>query len=174
MNNFDFSSEKLPGSEYGLIRRKDTTSKTASQYRRYPSNVQWDSEDARLMALEIYLHQQRFDLSASLTTDDLLLTSRGVGDGESTMADGHPAASREATSLNNEDSVRIDIYSSENNAFSLQAESLIVSMFCTPDNQILPKEVFLRNASYRQLMAIKIPFYFFVTRVIQLHFHYVI
>ncbi|CAF0995675.1 unnamed protein product [Adineta ricciae] len=148
VNNFDFSSEKLTGSEYGLIRRKDATSQTAPQYRRYPSNIQWDSEDARLMALEIYLHQQKFDLSASLTTDDLLLTSRGVGDGESTMIDGHPAASREVMSVNNEDS----------------AESLIVSMFCTPDNQILPKEVFLRNASYRQLIAIKIPFYFFVTR----------
>ena len=38
-------------------------------------------------------------------------------------------------------------------------------MFCTPDNQIYPKDVFLRHASYRQLIAIKIPFYFFVTRV---------
>ena len=110
MNNFDFSTEKLTGSEYGLIRRKDTTSQTPPQYRRYPSNVQWDSEDARLMALEIYLHQQKFDLSASLTTDDLLLTSRGVGDGESTLVDGHPVASREVTSVNNEDSVHIDIF----------------------------------------------------------------
>ena len=41
-------------------------------------------------------------------------------------------------------------------------------MFCTIDNQIFPKEAFPRNASYRQLIAIKIPFYFFVTRVISL------
>ncbi|UJR28505.1 hypothetical protein I4U23_009743 [Adineta vaga] len=148
VTNFDFSSEKLPGSDYGLIKQKDHTNKNTPQYRRYPSNVQWDPEDARLMALEIYLHQQRFDLSTSLTADDLLLTSRGVGDGNSMLATDHTAVSREATAVNHED----------------LAESLIVSMFCTPDNQIYPKEVFPRDASYRQLMAIKIPFYFFVTR----------
>jgi hypothetical protein len=38
-------------------------------------------------------------------------------------------------------------------------------MFCTLENQIFAKDVFLRNTSYRQLIAIKIPFYFFVTRV---------
>ncbi|CAF1379534.1 unnamed protein product [Adineta steineri] len=145
---FDFSLEKLPGTEYGLIRQKDNTNKNAPQYRRYPSNVQWDPEDSRLMALEIYLHQQKFDLSASLNTDDLLLTSRGVGDGDSTIAANHTAVTREASTANHDDS----------------AESFIVSMFCTPDNQIVPKEVFPRHTSYRQLMAIKIPFYFFVTR----------
>ena len=40
-------------------------------------------------------------------------------------------------------------------------------MFCTPDNQIFPKDAFPRHTSYRQLIAIKIPFYFFVTRVMK-------
>lgn len=54
--------------------------------------------------------------------------------------------------------------------FYFKAESLIVSMFCTGDSQIYPKDVFLRDSSFRQLIAIKIPFYFFVTRVIELKF----
>lgn len=138
VTNFDFSSENLPGTEYGLIRQKNNTDgNTNPQYRRYPINVQWDPEESRLMALEIYLHQQKLDLTASLHADDkphdLLLTSRGDGD---------------SNAVNSED----------------MAESLIVSMFCTGDNQIYPKNVFLRDTSYRQLIAIKIPFYFFVTR----------
>jgi hypothetical protein len=169
--NFDFSSEKLPGTEYGLIRQKDNNNnnKNTPQYRRYPSNVQWDPEDGRLMALEIYLYQQKLDLTASLNIDDVLLTSRGVGDGDSSMTAGLAAAARDTTTINQEDLVKyfsnLDLI--ENLLISFQAESLIVSMFSTPDNQIFPKETFLRNASYRQLMAIKIPFYFFVTRVIE-------
>jgi hypothetical protein len=105
---FDFSSEKLPGSEYGLIRQKDNK-KNTPQYRRYPSNVQWDPEDPRLMALEIYLHQQKLDLSASINGDDktydLLLTSRSVGDGDSTIAATHVAAARDSVAANQEDLV---------------------------------------------------------------------
>lgn len=109
MTNFDFSSEKLPGTEYGLIRSKDNSTKTnAPQYRRYPVNVQWDPEEPRLMALEIHLHQQKLDLSASLNTDDkpydLLLTSRGTGEGESSIATSH-AALRDSTGINQEDLV---------------------------------------------------------------------
>ncbi len=105
MTNFDFSSEKLSGTEYGLIRQKDNNKKNMPQYRRYPSNVQWDPEEPRLMALEIYLHQQKFDLSASINADekpyDLLLTSRGVGDGDSTI----PTVTRDPTAANQEDLV---------------------------------------------------------------------
>ncbi len=105
VTNFDFSSEKLPGTEYGLIRQKDNNKKNTPQYRRYPSNVQWDPEEPRLMALEIYLHQQKLDLSASLNTDekpfDLLLTSRSVGDGDPTIA----TATRDPTAVNQEDLV---------------------------------------------------------------------
>jgi hypothetical protein len=101
--NFDFSSEILPGSEYGLIRQKDTNT---PQYRRYPSNVHWDPEDARLVALEIYLYHQKLDLSASMSADDktydILLTSRGVGDGHSTIGG---AASRDSAIANQEDTV---------------------------------------------------------------------
>ncbi len=106
MANFDFSSEKLPGTEYGLIRQKDSNKKNTLQYRRYPSNVQWDPEDSRLMALEIYLHQQKLDLSASLNTDDLPLTSRGVGDGDSTISVGQLALTRDAVAINQEDLVK--------------------------------------------------------------------
>jgi hypothetical protein len=105
VTNFDFSSEKLSGTEYGLIRQKDNNKKNTPQYRRYPSNVQWDPEEPRLMALEIYLHQQKLDLSASLNTDekpyDLLLTSRSVGDGDPTIA----TATRDPTAVNQEDLV---------------------------------------------------------------------
>ncbi len=105
VTNFDFGSEKLPGTEYGLIRQKDNNKKNTPQYRRYPSNVQWDPEEPRLMALEIYLHQQKLDLSASLNTDekpfDLLLTSRSVGDGDPTIA----TATRDPTAVNQEDLV---------------------------------------------------------------------
>jgi len=105
VTNFDFSSEKLSGTEDGLIRQKDNNKKNTPQYRRYPSNVQWDPEEPRLMALEIYLHQQKLDLSASLNTDekpyDLLLTSRSVGDGDPTIA----AATRDPTAVNQEDLV---------------------------------------------------------------------
>ena len=172
MANFDFSSEKLPGTEYGLIRSKDTKNNNAPQYRRYPINVQWDPEEPRLMALEIHLHQQKLDLSASLNADDkpydLLLTSRGAGDGEAGAGTSH-AAIRDSTGLNQEDLVNSSSQTSEqiHALFLLQAESLIVSMFCTADNQIFPKDVFLRDSSYRQLIAIKIPFFFFVTRVIR-------
>ena len=109
MTNFDFSSEKLPSTEYGLIRQKDNSKKNTPQYRRYPSNIQWDPEEPRLMALEIYLHQQKLDLSASLTADDKpydsLLTSRGVGDGDSTIAGVHTATPRDPAVANHEDSV---------------------------------------------------------------------
>ena len=109
MTNFDFSSEKLPGTEYGLIRSKDNSKKpNAPQYRRYPVNVQWDPEEPRLMALEIHLHQQKLDLTASLNADDkpydLLLTSRGTGEGESGIATNH-AALRDSTGVNQEDLV---------------------------------------------------------------------
>jgi hypothetical protein len=108
--NFDFSSEKLPGTEYGLNRQKDNNQKNVPPYRRYPSNVQWDPEEPRLMALEIYLHQQKLDLSASLNADDknydLLLTSRGVGDGgDSTIAANHAAAARDSAVASQEDLV---------------------------------------------------------------------
>ncbi len=107
MTNFDFGSEKLPGTEYGLIRQKDNNKKNIPQYRRYPSNVQWDPEEPRLMALEIYLHQQKLDLSVSFNADDMLLTSRGVGDGESTIAAAHAAASaRDSVAANQEDLVK--------------------------------------------------------------------
>lgn len=111
MANFDFSSEKLPGTEYGLIRSKDNSKKNnAPQYRRYPSNVQWDPEESRLMALEIYLHQQKLDLSASLNADDkpydLLLTSRGAGDGDSTIAAGNVTA-RDSRAAGQEDLVNL-------------------------------------------------------------------
>ena len=112
VTNFDFSSEKLPGTEYGLIRHKDDSDgkQPTARYRRYPSNVQWDPEDARLMALEIYLHHQKLELSASSAADDktydLLLTSRGVGDGDSTIAGGHMSTARDATTVNQEDLVR--------------------------------------------------------------------
>ena len=107
MTNFDFSSEKLPGTEYGLIRQKDNNNKkNTPQYRRYPSNVQWDPEDARLVALEICLHQQKLDLSASLNADDILLTSRGVGDGDSTIGLNHAAAARDSVAASQEDMVK--------------------------------------------------------------------
>ncbi len=111
MTNYDFSSEKLPGTEYGLIRQKDSNNKkNTPQYRRYPSNVQWDPEDARLVALEICLHQQKLDLSASLNADDktydILLTSRGVGDGDSTIAVNHAAAARDSVVASQEDMVK--------------------------------------------------------------------
>lgn len=111
VTNFDFNFEKLPGTEYGLIRHKDRSDgkQAAPQYRRYPSNIQWDPEDARLLALEVYLHQQKFDLSASAGADDrmqdVLLTSRGVGDGDSTMTGGPMTTAREGTTVNHEDLV---------------------------------------------------------------------
>ncbi|CAF1384504.1 unnamed protein product, partial [Rotaria sordida] len=172
---FDFSSEKLPGTEYGRIRQNDNT-KNTPQYRRYPSNIQWDPEDSRLMALEIFLHQQKLDLSASLSGDDktydVLLTSRGVGDGDASIAVNHTVTPRESAAVNQEDMKKtfdnISNFGSsllKKNLDSVEhAASLIVSMFCTSDNQIFPKDIFLRNASYRQMIAIKIPFYFFVTR----------
>ncbi|CAF0970919.1 unnamed protein product [Rotaria sordida] len=172
---FDFSSEKLPGTEYGRIRQNDNT-KNTPQYRRYPSNIQWDPEDSRLIALEIFLHQQKLDLSASLSGDDktydVLLTSRGVGDGDASIAVNHTVTARESAAVNQEDMKKtfdnISNFGSsllKKNLDSVEhAASLIVSMFCTSDNQIFPKDIFLRNASYRQLIAIKIPFYFFVTR----------
>ena len=108
VTSFDFTSEKLPGTEYGLIKTKENSPKNSSQYRRYPSNVHWDPEDARLMALEIYLHQQKFDLLSSMNGDDrthdLLLTSRGVGDGDSAIA--APMAARDSSMTNQDDSVR--------------------------------------------------------------------
>ncbi len=114
MTNFDFSSEKLPGTEYGLIRQRDNTKKNAPLYRRYPLNVQWDPEEPRLLALEIYLHQQKLDLSASISADerphDLLLTSRGAGDGDLTI----PTTARDPTTPNQEDLV---------NYFSLKSET---------------------------------------------------
>jgi hypothetical protein len=130
------------------------------------------------MALEIYLHQQKLDLTASLNADektyDLLLTSRGVGDGDSILAASHASTARDTAAVNQEDMV--NQFSTEEKTligvFFFQAESLIVSMFCTSDNQIFPKDVFLRNTSYRQMIAIKIPFYFFVTRVIFDRFSY--
>jgi hypothetical protein len=61
------------------------------------------------MALEIYLYQQKLDLSASLNADDktydILLTSRGVGDGDSTIAASHVAAARDSAAVNHEDLV---------------------------------------------------------------------
>ncbi len=72
-------------------------------------NVQWDPEEPRLMALEIYLYQQKLDLTASLNTDDktydILLTSRGVGDGDSTIAASHAAVARDSAAANQEDMV---------------------------------------------------------------------
>lgn len=109
---FDFSSEKLPGTEYGLIRQKDNNNNNPTpQYRRYPVNVQWDPEEPRLVALEIYLHQQKLDLTASLNVDektyDILLTSRGAGDGgDSTIAASHAAGIRDSVSTNHEDLVK--------------------------------------------------------------------
>lgn len=99
--------EKIPGSEYGLNRRRDHQNKNSPVYRRYPSNIQWDPEDPRLAAMEIYLHQQRLDLSSLMSQDerthDLLLTSRGAGfDSESTIGS---TVGREGPSLNHEDSV---------------------------------------------------------------------
>lgn len=107
---FDFSTEKLPGTEYGRIRQKDNDAKDAPQYRRYPSNVQWDPDDPRLVAMEVYLHQQRLDLNASLSLDDktydILLTSRGVGDGDSNSAVSHITATRDLNAANPEDMVK--------------------------------------------------------------------
>lgn len=110
VGNFDFSSEKLPGTEYGLIRQRENNNKqTDPQYRRYPINVQWDPEESRLMALEIHLHQQKLDLSASLHSEekpqDLLLTSRGVGDGDSAMTTNTPVSLADSAGANQEDLV---------------------------------------------------------------------
>lgn len=119
---FDFSSEKLPGTEYGRIRQKDNNTKNIPQYRRYPSNIQWDPEDSRLMALEIYLHQQKLDLSASLNGDDrsfdVLLTSRGAGDGETSLAMSQTAIVRDSIAANLEDMV-IYIFNDMNYSFNL-------------------------------------------------------
>lgn len=108
MANFDFSSETLPGTEYGLIRAKDIKNQNTPKYRRYPINIQWDPEEPRLMALEIHLHQQKLDLTASVNADDkpydLLLTSRGAGDGEGGTGISHTSA-RDLTGLNQEDLV---------------------------------------------------------------------
>jgi len=61
------------------------------------------------MALEIYLYQQKLDLSASLNADDktydILLTSRGVGDGDSTISASHAAGARDSAAANHEDLV---------------------------------------------------------------------
>lgn len=105
--SFDFAMEDLPGTEYGLVRKKDPQNKNAAKYRRYPSNVHWDPEDPRLMALEVYLHQQKLDLTSSMHFDDrphdLLLTSRAAGDDESTLTGTMTA--REPAVANHEDMV---------------------------------------------------------------------
>lgn len=116
VTNYDFATEQIPGTEYGLIRKKESEGKNAPQYRRYPSNVHWDPEDARLMALEVYLFQQKLDLTASMNADektfDLLLTSRGVGDGDSSIATAVTA--RDPSMPNQEDTVskskRFDLF----------------------------------------------------------------
>jgi hypothetical protein len=93
------------------LRQKDNNKTTAPQYRRYPSNVQWDPEEPRLLALEIYLHQQKLDLSGSINADektyDLLLTSRGAGDGTSTIGTGHASTIRDSATSGQEDLVTI-------------------------------------------------------------------
>ena len=107
VTSFDFGLEDLPGTEYGLLRKRDPQNKNAPKYRRYPGNVHWDPEDTRLMALEVYLHQQKLDLTASFHFDDkphdLLLTSRGTGDDESTIAGTFTA--RDVPSINQDDLV---------------------------------------------------------------------
>ena len=107
---FDFASEDLPGTEYGLMRRRDPQNKNAPKYRRYPGNAHWDPEDPRLMALEVYLHQQKLDLTSSHLFDDkphdILLTSRGTGDDESTVTGATTA--REPATVNQEDLVSRD------------------------------------------------------------------
>ena len=104
VGNFDFGTEKLPGTEYGLVRTMND--KNASDgYRRYPSNVHWDPEDARLMALEVYLYQQKLDLTTMMHSDekthDLLFTSRSVGDDGSSNV----GAPRDSTVTRTEDTV---------------------------------------------------------------------
>jgi len=76
------------------------------------------------MALEIYLHQQKLDLTASLNADektyDLLLTSRGVGDGDSILAASHASTARDTAAVNQEDMV---------NQFSTEEKTLIGVFF---------------------------------------------
>jgi hypothetical protein len=83
VSNYDFSIEKLPGTEYGLIRNKTDQMSDSPKYCRYPSNVQWDPDDTRLLALEIYLFQHKLDLSADFNINDVPLTSRAVGNNDS-------------------------------------------------------------------------------------------
>jgi hypothetical protein len=105
VKSYDSATEQIPSTKYGLIRKKDSQDKNAPQYRRYPSNVHWDPEDPRLMALELYLFQQKLDLTASMNADvktnDLLLTSRGVGDGDSSIATAVIARPRDTKHLKN-------------------------------------------------------------------------
>ncbi|CAF1117485.1 unnamed protein product [Didymodactylos carnosus] len=138
--------EKLPGTEYGLIGQNqpsgNETERNSSAinkilYRRYPSHMTWDPEDSRLLALEVYLSQQKIDLiltSDDEKTQDLLRSSRNFDGGDE---------------YNNNDEL---------------AECIVVSMLCTLDNQLFPKDAFPRDSYYRQLIAVRIPFYFFVTR----------
>ncbi len=81
------------------------------------------------MALEIYLHQQKLDLSASLNADDksydILLTSRGVGDGDSTIAAGHALTARDSSAASQEDMVNNLFSRKKNNQSSFYSGCII-------------------------------------------------
>jgi hypothetical protein len=108
VTNYDLASECLPGTEYGLVKKKDSAGQMINHYRRYPSNVHWDPEDPRLMAMEVNLYQQKLDFVASATLDDRshdhFLTSRGTGDGDSSITT--TLVTSESSSISFEEAVR--------------------------------------------------------------------
>jgi hypothetical protein len=152
VTSYDFATEQIPGTEYGLIRKKEGQGKNAPQYRRYPSNVHWDPEDARLMALEVYLFQQKLDLTASMTADektyDLLLTSRGVGDGDSSIATAVTA--RDPSVANQEDMVSTregtDLFKGKP-VIAIQLKNASVCLFTRDCSKTRPKRLNFRCQS---------------------------
>ena len=125
---------------------------------RYPGVHHWEHFDPRLLVCEAYLSSNALQARKS-TNKDKKFNEKSFP--MSTKANMFPSLSNQFTKSHDQNQAT-NVTDNSNEI----AECLVVSMFCNADNGLLVYDSYARGEIYSKLISVRIPYHFFVTKVI--------
>ena len=131
---------------------------------RYPGVHHWEHFDPRLLVCEAYMSSNAVQAKKSTNNKDKKFGDKKFSDKSfpmSTKANMYPSLSNQFAKSHDQTQQSAVENSNES------AECLVVSMFCNADHGLLVYDSYARGEIYSKLISVRIPYHFFVTKVIK-------